>query len=113
MSAITINGTVYRSYLEGNAAPTPDTLLNQGNTIVGATNALNIIDQATVPPTAIVQPTGDLTATTATLNGGVNPHGSATSVSFVYSTNSTLTNGPTTPAQSIGSGTSAVAVSAP
>ena len=80
---------------------------------MGATNALNIIDQAIVPPTAIVQPTSDLTATTATLNGGVNPDGSATSVSFDYGTNSTLTSGTTTPAQSIGSGTSAVAVSAP
>ncbi len=74
---------------------------------------LSVIDEATVPPTATAQAASGVTATAATLNGGVNPHGSATTVSFVYGTDPTLTTGTTTTAaDAIGSGSSAVAVTA-
>ena len=111
------------SYLEGNGTvPTllnqVNTMLNQGNTIVGpgtvSTYTLKFSDVTTVPPTATTQAASGITPTAATLNGGVNPHGSATSVSFVYgTTDPTLTTGTTTTAaESIGSGTSAVPVTA-
>ncbi len=65
-----------------------------------------------VPSTTTQAATG-ITGTAATLNGSVNPEGIATSVSFVYGTNPQLASGTTTTAaQSIGSGTSAVAVNA-
>jgi hypothetical protein len=66
------------------------------------------------PPTAATTAAAtNVTTTSATLNGSVNPAGSATTVSFVYGTDSTLTTGATTTApQSIGSGTSAVDVTA-
>ena len=61
------------------------------------------------PPPRPQAATG-VTTTTATLNGSVNPQGSATTVTFVYGTDPTLTTGTTTTtAQAIGSGTSAVA----
>jgi len=54
-----------------------------------------------------------VTATGATLKASVNPEGSATTYSFVYGTNSTLTSGTTTTtAQSAGSGTSALSETA-
>ena len=108
------------SYLEGNGTvPTllnqVNTMLNQGNTIVGPgtvlTYTLEFSDVTTVPPTATTQAATGVTPTAATLNGGVNPHGSITSVYFVYgTTDSPLTTGTTTAAELIGSGTSAVAV---
>ena len=103
------------TYLEGNG--TVPTLLNQGNTIVGpgtvSTYSLKFSDVTTVPPTATTQAASGVTPTAATLNGGVNPHGSATTVSFVYGTDSKLASGTTTTAaQAIGNGTSAVAVTA-
>jgi hypothetical protein len=64
-------------------------------------------------PLATTQAATGVTATAATLNGGVNPQGSATTVDFVYGTDPMLMTGTTTTAaQSIGSGTSAVAVNA-
>ena len=66
------------------------------------------------PPAATTQAATAVTTTAATLNASVNPEGSATSVTFVYGTEPTSTTGTTTTtAQSIGSGTSAVAVNAP
>ena len=53
-------------------------------------------------------------SSTATLNGTVNPNGDATTVTFIYGTDSTLATGTTTTtAQAIGGGTSPVAVTAP
>ena len=64
-------------------------------------------------PSPTTQAATGITGTAATLNGSVNPEGSATSVSFVYGTDPQLASGTTpTTAQSIGSGTSAVAVNA-
>ena len=47
-------------------------------------------DHSAVPPTATTQAATAITATTATLNASVNPEGSATTVTFVYGTDSTL-----------------------
>ncbi len=49
-------------------------------------------------------------ATTATLNGNVNPNGLATEAWFVWGTSSTLAGGTSTTHEAIGAGTSAVAV---
>ena len=64
---------------------------------------------AAAAPLATTQAASNVTATTAALNGSVNPEGAATSVSFIYGTDPTLTTGTTTTtAQPIGNGTSAV-----
>ncbi len=53
-----------------------------------------------------------ITSSGATLNGSVNPEGSATTVTFVYGTSPSLSGGTTTTSpQSIGAGTTAVSVS--
>ncbi len=68
---------------------------------------------AVVYPTIAPQETTGITTTTATLNGLVNPEGTDTPVSFVYSTDRTfMTDKTTTAPQSIGNGTSTVAVHA-
>ncbi len=62
---------------------------------------------------ATTQAASNVTSTAATLSGSVNPEGAATSVSFIYGTDPTLTTGTTTTtAQQIASGTSAVLVNA-
>jgi large repetitive protein len=90
-------------------------LTNLGNTIPapGAGSGLIVRSATSADPTATTQVATDVTGTSATLNGGVNPEGSATTVSFVYGTDPTLTTGTTsTAAVPIGSGTSAVPVTA-
>jgi hypothetical protein len=65
------------------------------------------------PSTATTEAATAVTSTTATLNASVNPEGSATTVAFVYGTDPTLMSGTTTTTgQAIGSGTSAMAVTA-
>lgn len=67
------------------------------------------------PPTCVLKGVTDLTANSATLNGTVNPNGVRTSYMFQYSTNSNFPQNSTTfstPIEIIGSGTSAVPVSA-
>ncbi len=54
----------------------------------------------------------NVTSTSATLNGTVNPNGLATTAYFEWGTSSTLATFSTTPFQSIGSGTSVVSVTA-
>ncbi|OFZ27557.1 MAG: hypothetical protein A3D92_08015, partial [Bacteroidetes bacterium RIFCSPHIGHO2_02_FULL_44_7] len=54
----------------------------------------------------------NITSTSATLNGSVNPNGSATTTWFEYGTNSTLSTYTQTPAQSIESGSTSQTVSA-
>jgi phosphodiesterase/alkaline phosphatase D-like protein len=78
------------------------------------TSAGAILSFSTLPAPASATGTAtNVASTAATLGGSVNPQGSATTVSFVYGTDPTLTSGTTTTAaQSIGSGTSAVAVAA-
>jgi hypothetical protein len=64
----------------------------------------------TTPPTAITMAASLITSTTAVLNGTVNPNGSATSAYFEWGTDNTLSTCSTTSAQSIGSGTTDVAL---
>ena len=65
------------------------------------------------PPSATTLTTTGVTTTAATLSGSVNPEGVATTVTFVYGTDPTLTTGTTTTAgKAIGSGTSSVALTA-
>src|SRR5262249_6319764 len=79
-----------------------------------ATDNVRVVAKVIVPPTATTQAATAITKTGATLNASVNPHGSHTAVSFVYSTDPTLTTGTTTtPAQDIGGGPSPVLVTAP
>ena len=59
-------------------------------------------------PTAVTDPATNVTSAGARLNGQVTPNGSATTVVFQWGT--TTAYGTTTPGQTIGSGTSAVAV---
>ncbi len=66
----------------------------------------------TPAPTATTQPATAITNTGATLSASVDPEGSATTVSFVYGTSSTLSSGTTTSAQPIGNGSAAVSVTA-
>ena len=75
----------------------------------GGTTTGTILSFATLaPPVATTQAATCVTGTAATLNGSVNPEGVATTVSFVYGTDSTLTTGSTTTTpQAIGSGTTA------
>jgi phosphodiesterase/alkaline phosphatase D-like protein len=61
-------------------------------------------------PTATTNAATGITSSTATLNGAVNPNGSATTVSFEWGL--TPGYGNTTEPQAIGSGTSSVDVSA-
>src|SRR5208337_1741470 len=81
---------------------------NAGGTTIGP-----ILSFTTLGPIAVTQAATGVTGTTATLNGSVNPQGSATTVTFVYGTDPQLTTGTTTTAaDAIGSGTSPVAVTA-
>ncbi len=86
---------------------------NVGRTTFG--NILSFTTAATAPAATTLAATAIMsTGTGATLNGNVNPEGAATSVTFVYGTDSTLSTGTTTTtAQAIGSGTTAAAVNAP
>src|SRR5208337_2055469 len=86
---------------------------NAGGTILG--DILSFTTAAAAPAATTRSVTAITnTGTGATLNGSVNPEGSATSVTFVYGTNSSLTTGTTTTtSQAIGSGTTTVWVNAP
>jgi endonuclease/exonuclease/phosphatase family metal-dependent hydrolase len=66
---------------------------------------------ATVPPVAQTEPAGAVTATSATLNGSVNPRGSPTQVRFAWGRGTALTD--TTTPQNIGSDSVLTPVSAP
>ena len=71
---------------------------NAGGTIYGSDKTFT----TTKKPTLITGGATDLTDTTATLNGVVNPSGASTSVSFEYGTDNTY--GQVTAAQQIGGG---------
>jgi hypothetical protein len=61
-------------------------------------------------PSAATGAASSVSTTSATLNGTANPQGAATSCAFLYGT--TTSYGQATPAQSVGSGTANVSVSA-
>src|ERR1041385_3478299 len=65
-----------------------------------------------IVPTVTTTAASSVTASSAVSNGSVNPNGAATTAWFEYGTNSTLSTFNSTATQSIGSGTSAVTVSA-
>ena len=84
------------------------------NLVSNDTHADIQVFEAKVSSAAAVttEPATAITASGATLNGSVNPEGSATTVTFVYGTNSSLSSGTTTTStKSIGAGTTAVSVS--
>ena len=82
---------------------------NAGSTTDGTILHFTTSAAAITKPAATTVAATSITSTGATLNGSVNPEGSAATYSFVYGTNSTLSSGTTTTtAQSAGSGTSAV-----
>jgi hypothetical protein len=99
---------------------TPDTIyyyqlvaVNASGTSSGSTQMFTTAS-ASPPPAAPTVTTGTVqapTATTATLTGTVNPKGSPTTYYFVLGT--TAFYGSETPAQSAGSGTTTLPVSAP
>ena len=64
------------------------------------------------PPTVTTGAASGVTATSATLAGTVNPNGAATQFWFLYATNSSLSGASKSGVQSVGSGTSALAISA-
>ncbi|MDQ3555910.1 MAG: GDSL-type esterase/lipase family protein, partial [Gemmatimonadota bacterium] len=67
---------------------------------------------ATQPPWAVTGSATGVGTGSATLNGQVNPQGSATTARFEWGTGATLAGASSTAQQSVGAGTSAVAVSA-
>lgn len=77
-----------------------------------AIHALGIVATPLPPPPVTTLAATSVTSSSATLNGTVNPEGSAAAAFFQYSTVSDLSFGVTTTAgQAVGSGTSAVSVS--
>lgn len=71
-----------------------------------------IATSASTMPTVTTLNASSVTTTSATLNGSVNPNGSATTAWFEWGTSSTLSTYTQTPSQSIGSGTTSQPVSA-
>jgi subtilase family serine protease len=70
------------------------------------------VTAAVQAPTATTAPATLVSSTNATLNGTVNPNGSATQYTFVYGTSQTLVGAASTGTYGIGAGTSPQAVSA-
>jgi hypothetical protein len=85
---------------------------NASGTAVGADRTFATTGTAPPPPTAPSATTGiaDVSGTSATLNGSVNPNGVASSYYFEFGT--TADYGGQTPPQGAGAGSSAVSVSA-
>jgi N-acetylneuraminic acid mutarotase len=69
---------------------------NSAGTVYGADRTFTTLSP-TGPPVVITNPATNLTSSSATLNGSVDPHGLSTSVHFQYGT--TTSYGHTTPAQ--------------
>ncbi len=103
VSGLSPSTTYYYEVVAANAAGT-----TTGNILSFTTTA-----QSVSQPVITSVPASNVTTTTATAAASVNPNGAATTVSFVYGTTPTLTsNTQTTAAQAIGSGTTAVPVTA-
>ena len=88
-------------------SPTSRTFLNAGGD-TGASFSVSLAQ----PPAATTAAATNVTTTTATLNGSINPNGLATDAWFEWGTSDTLATSTSTVSQAIGSGTSAVPVSA-
>ncbi|HEY6191176.1 MAG TPA: YCF48-related protein [Bacteroidota bacterium] len=99
LSALSANTTYYYRVAGQNVAGT------QKDAILSFTTSANL-------PTVATTSAGSVTASSATMNGTVNPNGAATTAWFEWGTSSTLTTFTATTAQSAGSGTIASLVSA-
>ncbi len=76
-------------------------------------DGLTVVTQApATPPLATTRPATAVTTTTATLGATVNPQGTAATVKFIFGTDSALASGTTTSGQEIGSGATAVSLTA-
>jgi hypothetical protein len=93
-------GTLYHFRAAGN---------NADGTSAGSDQTFTTSACSPPPPTVTTNAASGVAQSSATLKGTVNPNGTATSVSFEYGT--TTSYGSTTALQSIGGGSSAVAVS--
>ncbi len=83
-----------------------------GNLLASERGIQFFIDTSIVPPTATTNAATNITSSSATLNGTVNPNNASTIVRFVYGTTSGTYTDSIVAAQSPVNGTSAVAVSA-
>jgi subtilase family serine protease len=84
---------------------------NSAGTANGAINSFTTLTAVT-KPTATTGIASSISATTATIAGTVNPNGADTHMVFAYGTSSTLSGASKTTSVDLGSGTSAVGVSA-
>ena len=73
---------------------------------------LSFSTAAALPPTVTTNAATSVTIVGATVNGGVNPNGQATTAWFEWGTDPTLANFNSTSTQSVGSGTTAIPFSA-
>ncbi len=113
-------GTADVPVIEPLTGLTPDTTYyyevqatNPGGTTTGIIESFMTTAQTVVTPILTVEQATNVTNNGATVNATVNPNGVATTAYFVYGTEETLTSGTSTTAQqSIGSGTTAVPLTA-
>jgi hypothetical protein len=96
-----ISGTLYHFLVTGS---------NAGGVTTGGDQTFTTVSTVAAPSVTTLSAT-NVTSSTANMNGSVNPNGADTIVTFNYGTSNTY--GFTTAPQDIGSGTSAVAVTAP
>jgi hypothetical protein len=87
---------------------------SQSVSFTGAAGAMRTVTGTGMPvaPTVTTGAASSVTSNSATLGGTVNPNGAATQFWFLYATNSSLSGATKTGVQSLGSGTSASAISA-
>ncbi|MCP2501014.1 MAG: GDSL-type esterase/lipase family protein [Deltaproteobacteria bacterium] len=78
------------------------------NSVGTAKGSIAIFSTMAVLPTVTTNAATAITATGATLNGGVNPNGAATTAWFEWGTSPTLSTFSVTPNQPIGSGTTVI-----
>jgi phosphodiesterase/alkaline phosphatase D-like protein len=85
---------------------------NSAGTANGAINSFTTTGTTATKPTATTGAASLITASTTTVAGSVTPNGADTHYVFSYGTNSNLSGAKTTTSTDVGSGTTAVAVSA-
>ncbi len=85
---------------------------NSAGTANGAINGFTTTSSAPTPPTATTGAASSIATTTAIIAGSVNPNSADTHMVFAYGTSSTLSASATTTSLDLGSGTTAVGISA-
>jgi hypothetical protein len=93
------------------SSPSTSPELSRRSFLIAAGALFAILRAPVKPPTAITGAATGIGATAATLNGSVNPRGSATAASFDWGL--TTSYGNTTPGIPVGAGNKAVSVSTP